>query len=208
MSKLARIRSLLHQAEQARRHYGAGIRALRVRDGRFVEEGRSLSLGELMRELPALTRHALQTVRVVTALPDRPGARAQLPSAALRLSSSDSVVNDFQFGGTGTLRAMIDIPSGRIVSVVRASPSGFGLQPVERVDGTSAVLAGMRLPHWAQLNDLMETKAACFYPIRLVGWDAGLTPSGPVVVEGNFWFDPNNAFAQARACIDRSTAMA
>jgi hypothetical protein len=206
--------------------YGIGIRALLVRDGGFVEDGRPLSLAELMRELPADTRHVLQrrlanhasvealtgfrtlqTVRVVTALPARPGARAQLLSAALRLSGSDSVANNFNFGRTGAVRATIDIDTGCIVNALRASPSGFGLEPVERIDGTGAVLAGTQLPHWAQLKAMMETKATCFYPIRLVGWDVALTPTGPVVLEGNFWFDPGNATAIARDCIEQCIAM-
>ena len=229
---VSRLQALLHALEgseliikPADGAYGAGIRALLVRGGRFVEHGRSLSLAELMHGLPAPTRHVLQrrlvnhaavealtgfrtlqTVRVVTALPDRPGARATLLSTALRLSVQDSVVNNFHFGGTGALRAKIDIASGRIVSAVRASPSGFGMEPVERIDSTGVVPAGMLLPHWAALKELMETKAACFYPIRLVGWDVGLTPEGPVVVEGNFWFDPGNAYAAAREGIERRLA--
>lgn len=206
--------------------YGVGVRALLVRDGGFVEQGRPLSLAQLMRELPAgrrqvlqlrLANHAavealtgfrtLQTVRVVTALPARPGARAQLLSCALRLSASDSVVNNFGDGSTGTVRAMIDIDSGRIVGAMRASSGGYGLEPVARIDGTGTVLAGTQLPHWPQLKQLMELKPACFYPIRLVGWDVALTPDGPVVLEGNFWFDPGNAFAQARECIERSRAL-
>ena len=230
---VARLQARLHQLDgseliikPADGVYGIGVRALRVRDGGFVEDGRALSLVDLMRELPADTRqvlqrrlanHAtvaaltgfrtLQTVRVVTALPPRPGARAQLLSAALRLSGSDSVVNNFDFGSTGTVRATIDLDTGCIVDAVRAAPSGFGLEPVERIDGTGAVLAGTQLPHWAQLKDMMETKATCFYPIRLVGWDLALTPTGAVVLEGNFWFDPGNATAAARDCIERCIAM-
>lgn len=207
--------------------YGIGVRALLVCGGGFVEDGRPLSLAALMRELPAhrrqvlqrrLSNHAsvealtgfrtLQSVRMVTALPPRPGARAQLLSASLRLSGSDSVVNNFSYGATGTVRATIDIATGRILRAVRASPSGFGLEPVERIEATGKLLAGTPLPHWAATKELMEIKAACFYPIRLVGWDIALTPSGPVVLEGNFWFDPANASAEARDCIERSTALA
>ena len=206
--------------------YGIGIRALRVQGSGFVEQGRSLSLEALMSELPAgqrqvlqrrLANHevvealtgfrTLQTVRVVTALPPRPGARAQLLSAAIRLSAQDSVTNNFQHGSSGTVRAMIDLDSGRIISGLRASPSGFGLEPVDRIDATGRVLAGTQLPFWPQTKELMETKAACFYPIRLVGWDVALTPTGPVVLEGNFWFDPGNASVQAQDCIEHCLVM-
>jgi hypothetical protein len=206
--------------------YGIGIRALQVRGGGFVEGGRSFSLEQLMQQLPAgkrqvlqqrLANHpviealtgfrTLQSVRIVTALPPRPDARAELLSAAVRLSAQDSVTNNFQHGGSGTVRARIDIDSGRIVSALRASATGFGLEPVQRVHAAGGVLAGTQLPFWPQTKELMETQAACFYPIRLVGWDVAITPSGPVVLEGNFWFDPGNATVQAQDCIEHCLAM-
>jgi len=206
--------------------YGIGIRALQVQGGGFVEQGRSLSLHALMQELPARTRHVLQhrlvnhpvvealtgfrtlqTVRVVTALPPLPGARAELLSAALRVSAQDSVTNNFHYGSGGNIRVRIDLETGRIVSALRRASSGFGMESVDRIDATGCVLPGLQLPFWPQMKDLMEVKAACFHPIRLVGWDVAITPTGPVVLEGNFWFDPGNATAQARDCIERCTAL-
>ena len=206
--------------------YGIGIRALQVRGGGFVEQGRSLSIDTLMQELPARTRHVLQhrlvnheaieaitgfrtlqTVRVVTALPPLPGARAELLSAALRMSAQDSVTNNFHYGSGGNIRIRIDLDSGRIVSALRKASSGFGMESVERIEGTGCMLPGLQLQFWPQVKELMEIKAACFYPIRLVGWDVAITPTGPVVLEGNFWFDPGNSTVQARDCIERCTAL-
>ena len=206
--------------------YGIGIRALQVQGGGFVEQGRSLSLDVLMQELPARTRHVLQhrlvnhrviedltgfrtlqTVRVVTALPPLPGARAELLSAALRVSVQDSVTNNFHYGSSGNIRVRLDLETGRVVSALRRASSGFGMQSVDRIDATGCVLPGLQLPYWPQVKELMEIKAACFYPVRLVGWDVAITPTGPVVLEGNFWFDPGNATAQARDCIERCTEM-
>jgi hypothetical protein len=80
------------------------------------------------------------------------------------------------------------------------------MQVVQHAPGAGARLIGTPLPHWPALRELMEVKAACFYPIRLVGWDVALTPGGPVVLEGNFWFDPPNTTASARACIENARA--
>lgn len=207
--------------------YGNGVRALRVSEGGFVEDGRRFGLDELMLELPAGSRqvlqrrlfnHAsvtaltgfstLQTLRVVTGTPRQAGARARILSTTLRLSARDSVINNFHGGREGTVRAKVDMDSGRIVRAVRASPNGFGLEAVERVDSTGCLLPGVQLPHWEAMKALLEAKAACFYPIRFVGWDVALTQAGPVVLEGNLWFDPSdNAFAETRDFIDRSLAI-
>ena len=118
------------------------------------------------------------------------------------------MVNNFNFGREGTVRAKVDIDSGRLVQAVRASPSGFGMEPVERIDGTGCPLPGVQLPHWQAMKALLEAKAACFDPIRFVGWDVALTPEGPVVLEGNLWFDPSdNAFAETRVFLERGLAI-
>jgi hypothetical protein len=204
--------------------YGIGVRALIVRAGHFFEEGRALSLADLMQELSPDTRYVLQrrlsnhpaiealsgfktlqALRVLTALPRKAGARARIMSVSLRLSAKESVVNNFDYGREGNIRAKIDIESGKIVRAVRASSTGFGLEDVDRVEHTGISLLGREMPHWVAMKDLLEIKATCFYPIRLIGWDVGLTPDGPVIIEGNFWFDPgDNAFGEVKEFIDRT----
>jgi len=43
---------------------------------------------------------------------------------------------------------------------------------------------------WEEVLDLARSSARAFAPVRTVGWDVAVTPSGPVLVEGNFWYDP------------------
>lgn len=196
--------------------YGQDIRAFTVDSGALVEDGQRFDLLELQQKLspggryilqrrlqnhPVLGNLAglktLQALRVVTALPHLPGHRGRVTSASLRLSVNENVVNNFDYGRSDTVRAKIDINSGRIVRAVRGSNSGFGLEEVDRVSRTGYDLIGFQMPLWQETKDMLEIKAACFYPIRLVGWDVAITPSGPVVIEGNFWFDPtDNAYAE------------
>ena len=204
--------------------YGIGVRAFILQDKYFVESTKALSLKDLMLELSPGTRYVLQrrlfnhpavetltgfktlqALRVLTALPREPGGRARIMSASIRLSGIESVVNNFDYGREGNIRAKIDIESGRIIRAVRASPTGFGLEDVDRIERTGVSLIGREMPYWVEMKDLLEIKAACFYPIRLVGWDVALTPEGPVVIEGNFWFDPaENAFGDVKEFIDRT----
>jgi len=48
------------------------------------------------------------------------------------------------------------------------------------------------LPFWDEACALAETAARHFLPIRTIGWDVALTPEGPVILEGNFWWNPFN----------------
>lgn len=202
--------------------YGIGVRALVLRNRRLLEEGREFDLRELMGQLvpgkryvlqrrlanhPTLTEltgfRTLQALRVVTALPRTPANRGRTMTVSLRLSANDSVVNNFDYGRSGNIRAKIDVETGTIVRAVRASPSGFGMEDIDRIPRTGARLVGVEMPLWREMKDLLEVKAACFFPIRLVGWDVALTPDGPVVIEGNFWFDPaENAFGDVGSFVE------
>ena len=57
---------------------------------------------------------------------------------------------------------------------------------------TKIPFEGVRLPFWAEACHLVRQTAVKFIPIRTIGWDVALTPDGPVIVEGNIWWDPPN----------------
>jgi hypothetical protein len=57
---------------------------------------------------------------------------------------------------------------------------------------TGIPFATVRLPHWPAARLLVCRAALVFAPIRTVGWDVALTTEGPVLVEGNVWWDPPN----------------
>lgn len=203
--------------------YGRGLQALTVRDGHLVVEGRPLSAAAFLGGLspgvehvvqlraanhPEITRltgmETLQTLRMVTVLPPEPAERAQLATASWRVVGAPSLSDNFDFGRGGNMRARVDLDSGTVTRVVRASPSGFGIEDLTHHPRTGLALLGAHLPFWSEVRDLVERKAACFWPIRLVGWDVAITPEGPVFLEGNFWFDPaDNVFGSVRGFVER-----
>ncbi|WP_018881030.1 sugar-transfer associated ATP-grasp domain-containing protein [Thioalkalivibrio sp. ALE30] len=203
--------------------YGAGIRRFRVVEGWLQEGERILDLGDLLGELKGQTRYVLQrrldnhpsiadwtgletvqTVRIATAMPASPGSSPKLISAFWRSVVTNADNDNFNYGDTGNLRARLDLLSGRILRVVRASPSGIGLEEVENHPNTGSQLVGRTLPHWEETRRLALAAAQAFYPIRLIGWDVAITPQGPVLIEGNYWFDPDNAWGELRGQLDNA----
>ncbi len=57
---------------------------------------------------------------------------------------------------------------------------------------TGQNIEGFHVPLWDQACTLVRQAAVRFLPIRTIGWDVALTPTDPVIVEGNVWWDPAN----------------
>ena len=193
--------------------YGRGFREFIARQGGGLvdENGQPHRVKAILRSLEPNTRYVLQhrlsnhphltemtrvrtlqTIRAITAVPAQPCARGRLLSASWRLVPSNKKTDNFQYGRDGNMRALVDPATGVIVRTIRAATRGFGIEDVKHHPLSQQALTGQQLPYWDELRDLVETTSASFYPIRLVGWDVAITPSGPVILEGNFWFDPEN----------------
>lgn len=203
--------------------YGRDIRAITLQEGALYSDGVRVSPAELLRSLTPGTQYVLerrvhnhpdiesitgvrtlQALRVVTVLSERATGRATIASASWRVVASETIADNFDYGAGGNMRAGLDPETGEIVRVIRAAPSGFGTEEVVDHPRTGVPLLGRRMPSWPEVRDLLERKAACFRPIRLVGWDIAITDDGPVFLEGNFWFDPgDNAFGTVAEFMER-----
>lgn len=191
--------------------YGDGVAVLRRAPGGFVDhKGRARSATELCETLftdpkydrfiiqERLTNHPdiekltgcayLQTVRIAT-LVDGQGAALVLDTE-WKLIVGDLPSDNYDYGRTGNLFANIAPETGVLGPALTLSADGVGSQSFDLHPRTGAALVGYRLPQWDELLALARRCALLFQPLRTVGWDIGLTPRGPVVVEGNRWWDP------------------
>jgi hypothetical protein len=142
-------------------------------------------------ELRRLTGSAyLQTVRAATLV--EPDGRPRLLYAELKLITGSNVIDNYMEGRTGNLCANVARDSGLLAPARRPSPDGVGFVVVPNHPGTGLPLEGVRLPGWPELVELVLRCALLFLPLRTIGWDVALTPGGPVIVEGNRWWDPPN----------------
>lgn len=108
-------------------------------------------------------------------------------------------------GGSEALRAVLQIPLGRSV----VSNSGL-LAPIDCETGilgratifgpsrcrytrhpdTGAEIEGRVVPQWQDCLHAAQRAHACFPDVTFIGWDVVVTPSGPIVLEGNWGWDP------------------
>ena len=195
-------------------YLGFGVRVLRRVGGEFLDQdGRKLAPAALYDELAAdrtfrtfvfqerLSPHpelvrlsgspAVQTIRMVTYVED---GEVECNHAFLRIVVGTNMVDNYRDGKTGNVTAYVDVRDGRLREGLGPSANGVVLTRLRHHPGTGVAFDGFRLPLWEEAKSLVEKAAILFLPMRCLGWDVALTPSGPVLVEANMWWDPSNLF--------------
>jgi hypothetical protein len=119
------------------------------------------------------------TVRIVTYI-TRAGSPAVL-GAILKIMPGRSGVDHTSRGAVGS---WIDIETGTLApGRLKDSP-----EVVDIVPGTDRRFVGFVLPYWNEVKDAALTAQMSFPWARAIGWDIGITETGPVMIEGNEWW--------------------
>jgi hypothetical protein len=129
----------------------------------------------------------LQTVRMVTYV-TRNGEPV-IGGCQLKIVGGDGVVDNFAAGRNGNLLGDVPAEGGRLSMVHSAMPGGETCL-VERHPRTGEPFPGFPIPLWDEACALVKRAALTFLPLRTIGWDVALTPTGPVLIEGNVTWDP------------------
>ena len=133
---------------------------------------------ERVAQHPALTSafgEALHTVRVITVqTPSGP----RVFDALIRVARKGSHVDNFSAGG---LVAHVDPSCWQLDS---RFDSRRGV-PEDRHPDTGTRAKGFALPFGEDVRGMVEWLHAQVPTVGAIGWDIGLTPDGPTVVEGN-----------------------
>ncbi len=130
----------------------------------------------------------LQTARVTTFVDD--GGHAGVHYVNFKIIGGDNVIDNFHHGKTGNIAANVCPETGVLGEAMTIAPDGVGFVSVPRHPKTGEPIRGFRLPYWKEAVELACRAAVLFQPVRTIGWDIALTPSGPVLVEGNHLWDP------------------
>lgn len=125
-------------------------------------------------DMSALYPDSVNTVRLITFL-DKAGV-VHLLAAVLRIGNG-AVIDNFASGGMFT---MLDEHGVALYPGVDKNSNVYPEHPV-----THTPIVGFQVPLYDQVVELAFALARRTPEAPYVGWDLAITPSGPVVIEGN-----------------------
>lgn len=199
---------------------GEGAFPLSISAGRLFIGGQEINLEQLKSKIsgdyllqeavaqhPEMSRlyaHAINTVRIVTY---RDGGQVRVLYAAMRAGTGGSRVDNANCGGVA---ARIDLANGCLLGDGIFSP-GKGARTLCHPD-TGVAINGFQIPCFQEAVQCVTGLHRYLYGIHSVGWDVGITPEGPVIIEGNDdWggcfpmaFEPDFKARFLRACSSAS----
>jgi hypothetical protein len=144
----------------------------------------------------AMSGGRLCTVRALVLLGEE---GAVLHRAALKIPIRRNVADNYW--REGNRLGAVDVSTGQISRVVTGKAEALRLDPVH--PDTGVMIAGMALPDWSALCDLVQRVAPLFPGIRTQSWDIALTDRGPVVIEVNWGGDLHlHQFAHGYGSLD------
>ncbi len=130
---------------------------------------------------------SISAVRIITCV--NPAGEVRLLDAYFRLVVGDSVTDNISDPETGLFSGNIlatpNLDSGSVESAWAPNADGVGYSEITRHPGTGREVIGFTVPDWSEVRALVIKAATAFVPIRVVGWDVAITPSGPVLIEAN-----------------------
>jgi len=127
---------------------------------------------------------ALGTLRILTYL-DHGDIR--ILYALMRIPTAGNVHDNFGSGANGNLIAAIDPLTGELTCAwgrPKLSSSRL-LDTFPCNPDTGAQIAGVRLPMWETVHDLLLRAAIAFSDLPCLGWDLAVTPDEILIIEAN-----------------------
>jgi putative polysaccharide biosynthesis protein len=131
-----------------------------------------------------LTTGALATVRLVSCR--TPSGSVDLLPPVIRMPYGKAIVDNV---GQGGLAAPVDIATGKICGPAIRKDKNLGISTVEKHPDTGVGFVGVQLPFWEAALGLAVQAHLAFPSLHFVGWDIALLRDGPIVLEGNAWWD-------------------
>ncbi len=131
-----------------------------------------------------LNPSSLNTIRFDTFI-DQNG-NIDIISAYIRMSINNSCVDNINAGGCGV---GISLQTGKLKKFGYAGIKTHGTEVLTAHPITKTIFENCSIPFFKEAKELV-LKAASYMPVlRLVGWDIGISESGPVLIEGNSYYE-------------------
>jgi hypothetical protein len=129
-------------------------------------------------------------VRIVTWVRDN--GEVLLPLALQKVITTDAVVDNYVHGSSGNLCTLVDPQNGTLDAAIGPGATEGVMIAHSVHPRTGMKLEGFEIPLWEETCTLVRQAALRFLPLRTIGWDVAVTASGPILIEGNSWWDPFN----------------
>ncbi len=142
--------------------------------------------------IAALTgSEALQTVRIISMV-DSEGSCRVIHAHFKPITKQGVFIDTYLDGLTGNVEVPVDIEKGTLGAGNQITSTGQGIITIYKHPLTGSSFEGFKLPCWHESCEMVKEAAYKLLPIRTIGWDVALTPSGPCIIEANIWWDPPN----------------
>ncbi|MBN1902673.1 hypothetical protein JW926_15210 [Candidatus Sumerlaeota bacterium] len=165
---------------------------------RFVIQERLINHAEIVR----LTGNPfLQTVRI-SSLVDYEN-KCHLLHGSFRMILGNQVRDNFSGGSSRNLIAGVELETGRLLPATGLDLRGVLLYDIATHPASNMPITGFVLPFWKETRNMILEAAPKFLPIRTLGWDIGITETGPVIVEANMFWDPPNQSRKGQALLNK-----
>ncbi len=127
-------------------------------------------------KMASLNPSSINTIRVYTIF-NREERKVYAPFAFVRIGRG-GFVDNYHSGG---MTSKVDIPTGKILyPCADRNNDVYETHPL-----TGASFVGFEIPMWEQVIDMCLDAAKKFPQVGYVGWDVAITPTEPLLIEGN-----------------------
>lgn len=135
-------------------------------------------------KLNQLNPHCINSLRIDCFISQK--GKAEIVSAKLRLGVGQSHVDNVSSGG---MQIGIEKTTGKLKetafsSITKAAGKSYTHHPTSGIK-----FHGFTIPHFHEARNLVQRAAILVPSLRLLGWDVAITPSGPLLIEGNTGYD-------------------
>ena len=117
---------------------------------------------------------AVNCLRVITVLNND---KVEIITGGVTFSLGAEIAN----GSQPSIVAPVDFSTG----IINKPAASFGTYLYEKHPTTNAQILGVQLPYWKEILALLEKAAKHVPSVGYIGWDIAITPTGPVLIEGN-----------------------
>jgi hypothetical protein len=146
----------------------------------FYEEliKKHLFLEELVIQHEILNKLCDTSVNTIRIMTFNHHQKPEILWAGLRIGNGVNPVDNFHAGGMG---AEINLETGELIGpALDKDLNQFANHPKSNIK-----IDGFKIPYFDEVKEMVKKAALESDKILVVGWDVAITPSGPLIIEGN-----------------------